>query len=177
MKYFALFCSVIAFVFFGFTNFQDQQKNKKKPGCSMVTKEMVFQEKFFPFGFKDYNTKELLKYFKSGVKVDSIEKNVDGYISTVYKFHDGISSISFFAKPYDKADRYFYIQESKIETKLLQFKNGIKIGMNKTEFCKITNFNNALCDTFLIREGEMATSYYFIFMKNKLKKINVQVSE
>jgi hypothetical protein len=177
MKYLTLFILVVAFGFFGFTNFQEQQKNKNKSRCSIVSKEMVFQEKFFPFGFKDYNTKELLKYFKNGVKVDSIEKNIDGYISTVYKFHDGTSVISFFAKPYDKSDRYFYIQDSKIETKLLHFKNGIKIGMSKTEFCKIIKFNSAICDTFLIQEGEMATSYYFIFTKNKLKKIKIQVSE
>ncbi|TRZ64235.1 hypothetical protein D4R20_02995, partial [bacterium] len=165
MKYLTLFIIVIALGFLGFSSFQEQQKDKKKSKCSIVSKEMVFQEKFFPFGFKDYNTKELLKYFKSGVKVDSVEKNIDGYISTVYKFHDGVSSINFFAKPYDKSDRYFYIQDSKIETKLLPFRNGIKIGMSKTEFCRIANFNSALCDTFLIQEGEMATSYYFIFKK------------
>ncbi len=177
MKYLTLFCSVIALGFLGFTNFQEQQKNKKTSGCSVVNKEMVFQKKFFPFDFKDYNTKKILKYFKGGVKVDSVEKNIDGYISTIYKFYDGISVISFFAKPFDKSDRYFYLQDSKIETKFLQFKNGIKIGMNKNEFCNVANFKNAVCDTLLIQEGEMATNYYFIFKKNKLKTITIQVSE
>ena len=177
MKYLTLFCSVIALGFLGSGNSQQQQKNPHKSGCSIVNREMVFQKKFFPFEFKDYNTKKILKYFKSGVKVDSIEKNIDGYISTIYKFNDGISAITFFAKPFDKTDRYFYLQDSKIETKFLQFKNGIKIGMSKNEFCKIANFNSAVCDTFLIQEGEMATSYYFIFMKNKLKNITIRVSE
>ncbi len=177
MKYLTLLILVIALGFLGFTNFQEQQKNKKTSGCSIVNKEMVFQKFFFPFEFKDYNTKKILKYFKGGVKVDSIAKNIDGYISTIYKFHDGISAIHFFAKPYDKSDRYFYLQDSKIETKILQFKNGIRIGMSKNEFCKVANFNSALCDTFLIKEGEMATSYYFIFKKNKLKNITILVSE
>ncbi len=177
MKYLTLFCSVFMLCFLGFTNFQEQPKNKKTSGCSIVNREIVFQKKFFPFDFKDYNTKKILKYFKSGVKVDSIENNIEGYISTTYKFYDGISVVKFFAKPYDKSDNYFYIQDSKIETKILQFKNGIKIGMSKTEFCKIEDFNNPLCDTILIQEGELATSYYFIFKKNKLKTITIQVSE
>ena len=177
MKYLTLLIIVIALGFLGFSNSQQQQKNQKTSGCSIVNKEMVFQKKLFPFDFSDYNTLKLLNYFKRGVKVDSIKKNIDGYITTEFKFYDGLSSIIFFVKPYDKSDRYFYLQDSKIETKILQFKNGINIGMSKNEFCKVANFNSALCDTFLIQEGEMATSYYFIFKKNKLKNITIQVSE
>ena len=177
MKYLTLLIIVIALGFLGSGNSQQQQKNQKTSGCSIVNKEMVFQKKFFPFDFSDYNTLKLLKYFKRGVKVDSIKKNIDGYITTEFKFYDGLSSIIFFVKPYDKSDRYFYLQDSKIETNFLQFKNGFKIGMNKSEFCKAANFSSAICDTFLIQEGEMATSYYFIFKKNKLKNITIQVSE
>lgn len=177
MKYLTLFCSVIALGFLGFTNFQKQPKNQNPSGCSIVNNEMVFQKKFFPFDFSDYNTLKLLKYFKRGVKVDSIKKNIDGYITTEFKFYDGLSSIIFFVKPYDKSDRYFYLQDSKIETNFLQFKNGFKIGMSKSEFCKAANFSIAICDTFLIQEGKMATNYYFIFKKDKLKNIRIQVSE
>jgi hypothetical protein len=176
MKYLSLLGLVIVFGFSG-SDSPQQQKNQKTSGCTIVNKETVFQKKLFPFDFKDYNTKKILKYFKKGVKVDSIEKNIDGYISSIYKFNDGTSSLNFFVKPFDKTDRYFYIQDSKIETRLIQFKNGIKIGMSKTEFCRVANFTSALCDTFQIQEGEMATSYYFIFKKDRLKNINIQVSE
>jgi hypothetical protein len=176
MKYTILFCFIVCFGFSG-SDSQQQQEKKKIPGCSIVSEEVIFQKKFFPFDFKDYNTRKVLKYFKSGVKVDSVEKNIEGYVSTIYKFHDAASEVNFFVKPFDKSDRYFYIQDSNIETKLLPFKNSIKIGMTKTEFCRVAGFTTALCDTFMIREGEMATSYYFIFKKDKLKIIKIQVSE
>jgi hypothetical protein len=176
MKCLILFSLVIALGFLGY-GFQMPQNNQNSTGCSIVSNEMVFQNKFFPFEFKDYNTKRMLKYFKGGVKVDSIEKNIDGYISTEYKFHDDVSAINFFVKPFDKSDRYFYLQDSKIETNILQFKNGLKIGMSKNDFCKVANFSSASCDTFLIQEGKMATNYFFIFKKNKLKQIKVQAPE
>ena len=177
MKYLTPFGLIIIFGVLGFNYYQKPQKVMDTSKCSMINSEMKFQKRFFPFDFKDYNTKELLTYFKGIVKVDSTEENNDGTKFKIYKFHDGNSSVNFFVKQKDNSEKYFYLEDSEIESNLLQFKNGVKIGMSKKEFCRITNFGNPVCDTLLIQEGDMVTSFYFIFLKSKLKKIQIKVSD
>jgi hypothetical protein len=177
MKYLIPFGLVIIFIVLGFNYYQKPQKVQNTSKCSIINNEMKFQKQFFPFDFKDYDTKELLTYFKGPVKVDSTEVNNEGTNFKTYKFHDRNSSVNFFVKPKDKSEKYFYLEDSEIESNLIQFKNGVKIGMSKNEFCRIANFGNPVCDTLLIQEGDMVTSFYFIFMKTKLKKIQIKVSD
>lgn len=130
----------------------------------------LFENQFFPFDFKIYNTSELLNYFSKDTKVDSLKIIDQGYISYIYDFADEKSNVRFFVKP---GYIWFYINSSTIKSNILPFKNGVKIGMSKSDFNK-TLKTECQCDTFSIHDDSgHINSYYFIFKDNCLEKIDI----
>lgn len=144
--------------------------------CKIYNEDQAFQDQFFPFDFKEYQTLKLSGYFSRSTKVDSAEINNQGYISHIYNFSDGKSNVNFFVKTYDTTDLWFYLNTSTIQSNIMNFKNGIKIGMLKSDFNKVLK-TDCQCDTFLIEEGDMAISFYFIFEDNHLQKIDILAPE
>jgi len=149
-----------------------EQSTDTKEKCSIYNESEIFENAFLPFESKKYNTKNLLQYFVEGVVVDSVDTNQDGFESGTYIFTDGKSKISFFVKS-KMTDEWFYLYSSSIKTNLLKTKSGIEINMTKDEFYKKMNLAPRSCDTLEISEGLEGNSYYFIFEKELLKRIDI----
>lgn len=145
--------------------------------CNIYNPQSSFQDSTFPFSFKGFKINEVKKYFKTDVTIDSIEFNNEGYISKIYKFKDHLSEINLFVNINDGPDAWFYLENSQIKSDILTLRNGIKIGMNRTDFFKSINMTVQPCDTFLIREGDMAMYFYCIFKDNQLKLIDIEAPE
>jgi hypothetical protein len=88
----------------------------------------------------------------------------------------GNSRVSFLVKTGEKSE-WFYLSEAKIDHNLIEFKNNIKIGMNRNEFYKELNINPKDCDTLEFQLGDLTTYYDFIFKNNKLSRIEIKASE
>lgn len=145
--------------------------------CNIYNIEHVFQDSIFPFSFKGFKMNEVKKHFKPDVVVESLEFNNEGYISKIYRFKDKLSEINLFVKVNDGPDAWFYLESSKIQSDILTFRNGIKIGMGRSDFFKSINMPVQPCDTFLIREGDMAMYFYCIFKDNQLELIDIIAPE
>lgn len=148
--------------------------------CSIFNDEILFQTSYFPFDFYSYNTDNLLTFFSDGVSVDSTEIIDNGYVSKIYTFFDSKSRLSFFVKPDNdnkESKTYFYIHNSLIESNFFKSKNGVKIGMTRDLFYKTINIAPNNCDVFFIEEGDWSVYYKFYFDNDKLKKIDIEVSQ
>lgn len=144
--------------------------------CLIAHESCIFQKEYFPFEFENYKTGKLKAYFDKSITVDSVENNNDGYITRDYTFRNKLSNISFLVKIND-SEHYFYLNRATIKDNLFKSRNGVKINMTREEFFKTINSGLVNCDTFTIQEGDLATFYYFIFEKDRLKTIEIQQSE
>jgi len=145
-------------------------------GCLIAHESCIFLKEYFPFKFENYKTGELKAYFDKSIIVDSVENNNNGYITRDYTFRNKLSNISFLVKIND-SEHYFYLNRATIKDNLFKSRNGVKINMTREEFFKTINSGLVNCDTFTIQEGDLATFYYFIFEKDRLKTIEIQQSE
>jgi len=150
----------------------EESKPTLKPTCNYSAENDTLKQALFPFSFKNFYTQKMLKFFSNGTKVDSSKLEYAGkdYEYRIYTFKKDNSFISFQVKP---KSEWFYIQECAIQNDILNFKNGLKIGMNKTEVSNILNIQKIKCDTIKYDLGELSTYYDFIFKNEKLEKINI----
>jgi hypothetical protein len=144
--------------------------------CIVVNDSCIFKTRFFPFDFTNYNTQKLRAFFEKSITVDSVENNNNGYITRIYKFKNKLSEVRFLVKITDP-EPYFYLDRAVLRNNIFPSKNGVKIDMSRAEFFKSINSKSVGCDTFIIQEGDLATYYYFIFEKDRLKTIEIQQSE
>jgi hypothetical protein len=145
--------------------------------CVITNENQKLRGELFPFDFKGYRTAKLRKYFSENVTVDSTRYNNEGTTYTIYQFKEGSSSISFFVKPNEGKEPWFYLEESSIDNNLINFKNGIRIGMPRSEVYKALGIKENTCDTLHFEEGDLFTYYDFIFKSNRLTKINITPEE
>ncbi len=128
----------------------------------------------FSFGFKNFNINELKKCFNVNVKVDSLDEYFEGSLSRTYKFFDNHSFISFFVKPYDKKDSYFYLNSASIINGFLKMNEGFDFDMDRKICFHKLGLKDSICDTLSLIEGDMAITYTFIFKESKLSKIEIE---
>lgn len=141
--------------------------------CCIVYVDTKFQKKFFPFSFKGFNSKEILKYFNINVVVDSLVKeDQPGFKYHSFIFKDSVSEIHFFVKSFEK-DKWFYLDGGKIESNFLNTQSEIVIGMGKTDFFKKIDHPFVNCDIFRIYDGEGSVDYDFTFRNDKLIRIMI----
>jgi hypothetical protein len=76
-----------------------------------------------------------------------------------------------------RKNAWFYLDESSIDNNLIKFRNGIKVGMQRSEVYEILGVSLNTCDTLYFQEGDLFTYYDFIFEDNKLTKINITPEE
>ena len=143
-----------------------------KPTCNYSDENDYLKDHLFPFIYKNYETKIILKYFAEGTAIDSSKLKYPGeeYEYRIYTFRKEDSFISFQVKT---KNEWFYIHECSINNDLLNFKNNIKIGMTKNQISNILKIASSNCDTIKFDLGEMSTYYDFVFKKGKLEKINI----
>ena len=155
---------------------EEENKTIQKPNCNYSSEEDTLKQVLFPFQFKNFDTQTILKYFSNGTKADSskLEYAGEDYEYRIYTFKKDNSFISFLVKP---KNEWFYIHECSIENDLFNFKNGIKIGMDKKQVSKILKLQSINCDTLKFDLGELSTYYDFIFKNDNLQKFNIIVDE
>lgn len=140
--------------------------------CVITNEEQKLRGELFPFEFKDFSVDKIRNYFSKDITIDSTTYNNEGTRFTIYTFKDATSAISFFVKPKEEVS-WFYLEESRIEDNIINFKNGVRIGMKRDDV------NNALglklndCDTLHFQEGDLFTYYDFIFKNDTLVKIHI----
>jgi hypothetical protein len=167
-----LFCLIIGLWSFYSCNQRKQTRPVLIENCKIYHDSDTLKSYLFPFKLVGYNTKRLLKYFIPGTRVDSIERNNEGFITRDYTFQNGNSSLSFFVKiNHLDGDNYFYINNARIKSPLL--KSDIEINMSRNDFFRSINSKVSECDTLFIEEGDVTTSYSFIFSDNKLIQIDI----
>ncbi len=145
--------------------------------CLFTNEEEKLKSELFPFTFKSYSTNTLMKFFDKNTMVDSIKKSKEGSDYMIYTFKNGSSHISFFVKPPDGSDTWFYLDNGSIDNNFIALKNGLKIGMERKEVTRILNIKAITCDTLHVQEGDLFTYYDFIFKNDKLDKIEIMFSE
>ena len=99
----------------------------KSNECIKKSEEEYFKKSFFPFDFKNYSTKKMLKYFNKEVTIDSTIV-LGEYPYKVYNYRLENSHISFLVK--DDSE-YFYIINAEIKKDLFKSLNGVKIGIDR----------------------------------------------
>ncbi|MBK0384543.1 hypothetical protein I5M32_16405 [Pedobacter sp. SD-b] len=150
----------------------EEKKPTIEQSCNYSSEKDTLKQALFPFSFKNFETQKMLKFFSVGTKVDSSKLEFAGedYEYRIYTFKKENSFISFQVKP---KSEWFYIQECVIQNDILNFKNGLKIGMNKNEISNILNIQKPNCDTIKFDLGELSTYYDFIFKNAKLEKVTI----
>jgi hypothetical protein len=155
------------------TSTNDSKKTKIEIRRLNDTTESIL----FPFKFKEYNTERLKKYFILNIHIDSVDKQFEGFTSRTYKFYDNQSFMTFFVKPNDKEDLYFYLTSGSFGKDFIKLKEGFDFEMDiKNCFHKL-GLNYSICDTLCLVEGDMATTFTFIFKESKLSRIDVETEQ
>ncbi len=141
--------------------------------CSIETKDSSFDNKLYPFIESEYKTSEMMKYFKKGVKIDSIlSKQYNGDTVVFYKYYDESSHFIFSLYNYSNGKYNYEIASFQISSNILKFKNNIECGMTRKELFNAINFKKVSCDTVSIHYGFRGYYFVFIFQDNKLKQMS-----
>jgi len=145
--------------------------------CLISNESQKLKKELFPFDFKNFNTGKLKRHFSKNTTIDSTYHSSDGFSYMIYKFKDRSAFISFFVKPQSKEESWFYLDYSSIDNNFFIFKNGVRIGEQRSDIYKILETPLTSCDTLHIEEGDLPVYYDFIFKEDKLAKINITPSE
>ena len=145
--------------------------------CLLSNESQELKKELFPFEFKNFNTGKLKRHFSKNTTFDSTHHSSEGSPYMIYKFKEGNAFISFFVKPQSKEEPWFYLDYSSIDNNFFSFKNGIRIGEQRSDIYKILGTPLTSCDTLHIEEGDLPVYYDFIFKEDKLAKINITPSE
>ena len=145
--------------------------------CLISNESQKLKKELFPFDFKNFNTGKLKRHFSKNTTIDSTYHSSDGFSYMIYKFKDRSAFISFFVKPQSKEESWFYLDYSSIDNNFFIFKNGVRIGEQRSDIYKILEPPLTSCDTLHIEEGDLPVYYDFIFKEDKLAKINITPSE
>jgi len=124
-----------------------------------------------PFGFK-IKENTLKSDFSVNFSVE--KKNIknpheQGVVDTVvyYRYHTS------FLKFYKTATKTFF-QQALLKDDLIELSKGIKVGMLKDDFLKKFN-SRATKDTICVSDDEETYQHYFIFNKDKLSEITINM--
>jgi hypothetical protein len=130
-----------------------------------------FKLMLYDFDFKGFDPDKMIEHFSTNAKVENITlEDVPGYPYHLYRFYDSLSRFEFLVKSFDSSE-YYFIDRAQLISNLVDFKNGITIGMIKSDFKNAMNIENNICDTFRISDGELPSDYDFIFVNDTLDKI------
>ena len=119
-------------------NYSKSYLSNNTKECSIVSKDTSFEKHIFPIIETKYRTSDIIKYFKRGVKIDSgFNKNSNGDTVLFYKYYDDSSQFIFSLNDYSKKMYNFDIAVFRLNSDLINLKNGIKPGMNRKVFFNI----------------------------------------
>jgi hypothetical protein len=126
-----------------------------------------------PFGYEG-NIKNFTKNLVPPFNIQySIVKNkhYPTQNDTIVKFYKGKSELLVYKTKYKK--EIFF--SGNIFYKGIVLKNGVHVGMNRSEFFKsFSDLKYTLEDKIKVSMGESGGSYTFVFKKDKLESINIQ---